>query len=131
MHVAQEFRSAYAAASTLAHTVLVRQLQSCSYACAACTCCDMVLLMKSHARRYFSVAVTSLESVQSVAEYQCTDVSTTVWLDVLHTVAAAEASLSRGTGASQGICTTIILHISIHRFVSRICRLCSVHICAY
>jgi hypothetical protein len=91
----------------------------------------MVILMTLTLNRYYSVAVTSLESLQSVAEYQCTDVSTTVWLDVLHTVAAAEASLSRGTNASQGKCTTIILHISIHRFVSRICRLCSVHICAY
>jgi hypothetical protein len=70
----------------------------------------MVLLMILN--RYYSITVASLESVQSVAEHQCTDVCTTVWLDVLHTVAAAEASLSRGTSASQGKCTTIILGIS-------------------
>jgi hypothetical protein len=68
-----------------------------------CTC---VLLMTLTLNRYHSVAVASLESLQSIAECQCTDVSTTVWLDVLHTVAAAEASLSRETSTNQGKRTT-------------------------
>jgi hypothetical protein len=68
--------------------------------------CTYVLLMTLVRNSYYNVAVTSLESLQSVAECQCTDVSTTVWLDVLRTVAAAEASLSRETSTNQGKRTT-------------------------
>jgi hypothetical protein len=71
-----------------------------------------VLLMTLTLNRYCSVAVASLESLQSVAEYQCTDVSTTVWLDVLHTIAAAEAGLSRASSTNQGKCITKLLDIS-------------------
>jgi hypothetical protein len=56
-----------------------------------------------------SSSITGVSAVSS--RVSVTDVCTTVWLDVLHTVAAAEASLSRGISASQGKCTTIILGI--------------------